>query len=147
MEKGHFSKPTSENEDTSRRLTEYRIWLTKQYVDFKIELCNMAALSNTKMSVPAIRTMIECIRSEALISSESSFQPNDSFYRLIDAVLKGSDVDVDILLMLKDEVSCHDKVIVLYMYCDNSKYYSYVCIISYCSKYRISYTHSSIMYV
>ena len=105
----------SNNENN--KVNEYSKWLRQQYQQYLDSINILINTNDDTLQAPAIRTMLEFVKREYLLTSSSSDPLNNTnimffgintYSRLIKALMIiPTELSAEILLLLKDEVFCH----------------------------------------
>ena len=118
IENGKLTSSISGGRDKKRE--EFHQWLVQQYRSYQETLCTLISENDSFFQVPAIRTMLEFVRREHMISRNicnrsspelsigpiacSSLFGTRVYQSMLNALLSVHDIDFDVLVMLRDEV-------------------------------------------
>mmetsp|Transcript_8922 Transcript_8922/g.13399 ORF Transcript_8922/g.13399 Transcript_8922/m.13399 type:complete len:571 (-) Transcript_8922:55-1767(-) len=107
LENNYFLKSTVESSGDSavaEKLDKFRAWLMQQYNTVKGKMLDLCCSEKLKIQAAAIRTIIEFVRYENTSSDLSQLFGMKTLHALITKLVMGPDIDVDILLLLREEV-------------------------------------------
>ena len=81
------------------------LWLRKQYEAFKSTLFKWIVENKENLIAPSIRTLLEFCKKDYLQFSSTNITFGcETFSRLIEALVRSADLDIDVVLMLREEV-------------------------------------------
>ena len=124
LESGRFviEKNQGKDGETFRKMKEYKVWLKRQLGAYEEALCNFIRDRDNDMMAPSIRTMLEIIQREwmmtsgdechdtkknsgdMILSKKACFGVN-AFTMLMRALCLGEkDIDIEVLLMIRNEI-------------------------------------------
>ena len=100
------SNATSAN---AKKIREYNSWFQSQFSLFKDSLIDLLSTGKDAYHAVSIRTYIEMMKLDAFVEEGIEASPKfniESFKTLLVAlIVNKKEIDVDLLLMMKDEVS------------------------------------------
>lgn len=110
VENGWYHKSNSNADaSTSKKITEYNQWFQSQFAAFKESLISLVGSDKEAFHAVSIRTYIELMKLDTFVESGPDSIPQfniESFKVLLMAlIINKKEIDVDLLLMIRDEVS------------------------------------------
>ena len=108
LDTGRFSVTSKDDKDKGKKLDEFRKWLVQQLSAFQENLHEYIANNDSMFQAPAIRTLLEFVRRDHLLSrspttSSATFGVR-TYQAMLEALLSVDDIDFDVIIMLREEV-------------------------------------------
>jgi hypothetical protein len=107
---GQLSLPKHNTESTNHgaaieKFQQFKLWVLQQLQSYLTVLVGIVTNGDLSMKPLAVRTILEFVKREHFTTEvgHSAFGV-DTFVKLINSILASSDIDIDMLVMLKDEV-------------------------------------------
>ena len=116
LDSGLFGVTSKEDKNKGKKLDEFKKWLVQQLNAYQIILRGYIAANDTTFQGPSIRTLLEFVRRDHLISpptvtkstANSSSIPATfgvkNYQWMLSSLLSVDDIDFDVIVMLRDEV-------------------------------------------
>jgi U3 small nucleolar RNA-associated protein 19 len=113
LETGRLESVIKEDGDDKDKIREYKLWLTKQFYSFQETMCEFILSGNDDIQTPSIRTMIEFVKREYLLSakgSQDNVRSTESWFgtrtysSLMKSLFNSAEISAELLIILKDEI-------------------------------------------
>ena len=116
LDSGLFGVTSKEDKNKGKKLDEFKKWLVQQLNAYQTILRGYIAANDTTFQGPSIRTLLEFVRRDHLISpptvtksttNQSSVPATfgvRNYQWMLTSLLSVDDIDFDVIVMLRDEV-------------------------------------------
>lgn len=94
-------------------MKEYKLWIYNQFLDFQTEMARWITVYEDERQAAAVRTMLEFVRREHLTDGIHSLATVEAplprfgtraYSCILKALLSTDEINIDILLMIREEV-------------------------------------------